>query len=225
MTDLSLRRATLDDISFVTRAIIEAERSGTPRSMYERVFALDEAGLAELVTAMLREDLPGSELSCEAFLLALEGETKVGAIATWIEGESGQPSNMVRASLLGYAIGPDRWAAARPELERLAAVDIPRSPGALQIEAVYVAPGHRGRRITARLIEHALLQQREAGGVEIAQILSVLGNERSRRAFTHAGFTVARETRSESPELLAIFPGSGRLLWERAIPQAGGAED
>ena len=218
MSALSYRRAPIDDIAVVTAAILEAERSGTARCSYERVFDLDQGELEALIDAMLREDVPGSELSCESFLLAIAGGEPVGAIATWIEGEGGQSSSFVRASLLGYTLGAERWAEAMPRLALLGAIDIPRMEGAAQIESVYVAPAHRGRRVAALLIEHALDAYRASHpGVKLAQILSVLGNEQSLRAFTHAGFSIARETRSDRPELLALFPAAGRILWERAL--------
>lgn len=215
MSDLSYRRATIADIAFVTEAIAEAERSGAPASVYERVFGLDRAGLAALLEAMLREEIAGSELCCDSFLLALDDGLPVGCIATWIEAAEGMSSNLMRAHLLVHALGAERWAAARPRLASLAAIDIPREPGALQIEAVYTAPAHRGRRVTPSLIARALA---EPGGASKAQILSVLGNESSARAFTHAGFSIARQTRSEDPALREIFPGTGRILWERPLP-------
>jgi hypothetical protein len=219
MSELSYRRATIEDIALVTAAVVDAERSGTPRSLHERVFDLGQGELEALVDAMLREEVPGSELCCESFLLAVDGGEPVGAIATWIEEEDGPPSSFVRATLLGHAVGAERWAAARAKLAPLAAIDIPREPGTLQIEAVYVPAAHRGRRVVPRLIEHALgAYAASHPGVRKAQIQSALGNEPSRRAFLHAGFSIARETRTDRPEILAVFPGTGRILWERALP-------
>src|SRR5262249_1505364 len=125
-------------------------------------------------------------------------------------------SSRLRATLLGHVLGAARWSAARPQLELLREIDIAREPGALQIEAVYVPPAHRGKRVAPALIERALDEHR-ARGVRKAQILSVVGNEQSRRAFLHAGFSIVRETRSDRAELAAVFPGSGRILWERAL--------
>src|SRR5580700_2046941 len=42
MRELSYRRATLEDIALVAAAVLEAERSGTPLSLYERVFDLGQ---------------------------------------------------------------------------------------------------------------------------------------------------------------------------------------
>lgn len=76
------RRATAADADFLVPALVAAERSGGDRSMYERVFGLDGDGLAALFAGLLAEDVPGSELCCESFWVALEGGERAGCIAT-----------------------------------------------------------------------------------------------------------------------------------------------
>ena len=220
MSELSYRRATASHLDFLAAAILEAERSGTAHTVYERLFDLTADELVSALKSMLGEEIPGSELCCASFLLALTEPDGVpaGCIATWIEAEEGPASNLVRAGLLLHTLGADRWAAARPRLELLGEIDIPRAAGALQIEAVYVAEAHRGEGLTRDLIERALAETRAAKPhVRKAQILSVAENESSLRAFSRAGFAVTRRTRSSSPALRALFPGAGRLLWERAL--------
>jgi predicted GNAT family acetyltransferase len=219
MSEISYRRATAADLEFVTTAILEAERSGTAHTVYERLFDLTGEELETTVKSMLAEEIPGSELCCESFLLALAADgSPAGAIATWIEAEEGAASNLVRAGLLQHTLGAERWAAARPRLALLREIDVEREAGALQIEAVYVADAHRGRGVTRDLVEHALAETRaHKPGVRKAQILSIEENESSLKAFTRAGFAITRRTRSSNPALRAIFPGAGRLLWERDL--------
>ena len=212
MSGLSFRKASLADIDFVARAIAEAERSGTPRALYERVFDLSAAQFEAILKAMLNEELPGSELGCDQFWLATDGSAVAGGLAAWIEGAPA--SGFVRANSWAHALGAERWAAAAPRLRRLREVDLPREAGALQIEAVYVAPEYRGRKIVAALIEAAWA----ALPANKAQILSMIENEASARAFRGAGFDVVKRSQTVNEELLAILPGSGRLLWERARP-------
>ena len=88
----------------------------------------------------------------------------------------------------------------------------------MQIETVYVLDSHRGRRIAPALIARALAGYREERpALEKAQILSSLEYESSHRAFSSAGFTISRKTRSDRPELRALLPGSGRIAWERPL--------
>jgi GNAT superfamily N-acetyltransferase len=213
--EISFRRGSLDDREFLVAAIIEAERSGTSSSMYERVFDLTRDELEDGLRSVLAEDLPGCELCAGSFLLAVVGDQPVGCIATWIEGETGVASSIVKATVWPRVLGIKRWIDAAPKLRLIAEVDIAREPGALQVESVFVVPSFRGRRITTALIESAIREVRtHSPKCTLAQILTVPENTASARAFTSAGFARTRETRSTSADLLACFPGSGRVLWE-----------
>lgn len=214
---LSFRRGTLQDVDFITQAVLEAERSGTPRAMYESVFGLSEPEVRALVRAILDQDIPGCELCCGSFVLACDGPTPVGALATWVEGEEG-PSSLVRATLLVEQLGASRWAQAQAPLRLVAEVDIAREAGTLQIESIFVAAAQRGRRITGAMIAYALAQYRHTHPtVRRAQVLTVLENLASANALRHAGFTVKSRASSQNPDLGRWFPGSGRLLWERDL--------
>ncbi len=218
MDELSYRQATLADIDFCTAAILEAERSGSPHTVYEKVFDLDRAALSSTVNAMLGEDVPGSELCCESFTIALSDGNQIGCVAAWIENLGNPPSNLIRATLLSHVLGAERWVKAQPRLKLLSEIELKREPGTLQIEAVFVGTHARGKRVTARTIEHVLARCRvDYPQVRQAQIQSVLENERSTRAFSNAGFAIAQRTHSDNAALRALFPGSGRLLWQRAV--------
>ncbi|MGD0947505.1 MAG: hypothetical protein ABSA52_08745 [Candidatus Binatia bacterium] len=214
---LSFRQGTLQDVDFITQAILEAERSGTPRAMYESVFGLSEPEVRALLRAILDQDVPVCELCCGSFVLACDGPTPVGALATWVEGEEG-PSNLLRATLLVEQLGTTRWAQAQAPLRLVAEVDIPRQAGTLQIESIFVPAAQRGRRITGAMIAYALAEcRRTHPTVRRAQVLTVLENVASGNALRHAGFAVKSRASSQNPELGRWFPGSGRLLWERDL--------
>jgi GNAT superfamily N-acetyltransferase len=218
MPERTYRRGTLDDIDFLVAALIGAERSGGAQSLYERLFDFGEPELAALLKGLFLEDVPGSELCCESFWLAIEAGRPAGCVATWVEAGDGPPSHFVRASLLSHALGVERWKLAAERLRALAPIDIARTAGTLQIEGVYVSPAHRGQGVVGDLLEHALrAAPLENASVRRAQILSVVGNESSSRAFEKAGFVVAQRSESDDPRVSALFPGRGRLLWERAL--------
>lgn len=203
-----------EDIPFVARAIVDAERSGQASSVYARLFDLGPEEEVALIERILGEGLTGCELSCEQVTLALVDGEPVGSIGAWVEADGAPPSHLVRANLLAWALGAERWQRARPRLRLLSQIDIERAPGALQIESVYVAPSHRGHGIAAATIASALAEHAGRGK---AQILSLVENTASARAFTRAGFAVARTTSSTDAALLSFFPGSGRVLWEKAL--------
>lgn len=218
MKELSHRRGGIADLDFVAKAIIEAERSWTDRTIYERIFGIRADELPDMLKSLLTEEIPGSELCCDSFMLAVDGDAPVGCIATWIEADGTLPSNLVRTNLITYAIGAERWKQAQPRLAMLHEIDIKREPGTLQIEAVYTAPSHRGRGITRFIIEHAIDSCRgEHPNVAKAQILAVAGNDASAKAFSKSGFVISQQTHSDNPEIKELFPGTGRVLWEKRI--------
>lgn len=212
----SIRRAGPDDLHFVVSAILEAERSGSGASAYERVFDLSPAEVRGLVQAMVEQGLEGSELSCGSFWLSLERGAPVAGLAAWVEASDGPGSALLRAAALADVLGRERWQAAGPRLRALRDVDIAREPGTLQIESVYTVPERRGRGEVSALVERAIEDCRaRAAHVRRAQILSVVENAASARAFARAGFRETRRVTSSAPEVRALFPGSGRILWER----------
>jgi hypothetical protein len=218
MKELAHRRAGIADLEFVTTAIIEAERSWTDRTIYERIFGITADELPDMLKSLLSEEIPGSELCCDSFVLAVDGDRPVGCIATWIEADGTLPSSLVRTNLISYAIGAERWKQAQPRLALLHEIDIKREPGSMQIEAVYTAPSHRGRGITSSNIDYAIDSCRgEHPNVAKAQILAVAGNDASAKAFSKSGFVITKQTHSDNPEIRELFPGPGRVLWEKSI--------
>ncbi len=209
------RRATRDDLEFITTTIVEADKSGTPATLYERVFDLTPDELRQTLGDILKEEISGCELCCESFWLAVDEGSPVGGLATWVEGRSGLSSNAIRASLLSSVLGATRWNLAESRLRALAPIDIRRSSGAFQIESVYVIPAYRGRGVVGDLLAHTLAHVDP--GVERAQVLVASGNTPSQRAFSKAGFQVLKRTETSDPSIKALFPGSGRVLFERTI--------
>jgi GNAT superfamily N-acetyltransferase len=218
MPGLSYRGAGLEDIDFVATAIIQAERSYTDRTIYERVFGIPGAELVGFVKDMLSEDIPGSELCCSSWVLAMAGGTTVGGIATWIEASGNLPSNLIHANLLAHALGQERWKQAQRDLAVLSEIDIKREPATMQIEGGYVVPSYRGRGIWNATMEHAISRCRvDHPEVEKVQMISVAENKAAYDTFSKSGFVVAKRTHSDNPEVESLFPGTGRVLWERAL--------
>lgn len=83
---------------------------------------------------------------------------------------------------------------------------------------MYVVPSHRGKRVFTAVVEHALARCRaDHPEVGKAQMISVAENTAAADAFSKSGFTVAQRTHSGNPEIASLFPGTGRLLWERPL--------
>jgi ribosomal protein S18 acetylase RimI-like enzyme len=197
--------------------ICEAEKAGTDRLSYCRIFDLDECDFHDRLASMLREDLEGQELCISGFLVAVMDDEPVGAVAAWIEGASGAPSSILKANLLLQAIDRDRMRAAQRHFRKLADLTIPRDEGALQIESVYVRPRGRGRGIAGRLIQCHLAELGPAAVAGKAQVILTATNQTARSAYVRSGFRPSAERWSSDESLLSLVPSLGKLLMERSI--------
>ena len=218
--ELRVRPAVEADRAFLVEAIVEAEKSGTDRISYCGIFSLDEPGLHELLEAILAEDFEGQELCVSGFLVGeIDGEP-AGAACGWVEGAGGLPSTIVKANLLQHFLDAERLAAARPRLRRLGELALERTPGAIQLESIYVRPAFRGRGVTGRILDEQLRRLGErAPEADKAQIVLMKDNAGAHRAYEKLGFAVVAERRTRDPALRALLPGDAKILMEKPLHQ------
>lgn len=220
-----VRRAAEGDIPFLVDCIIAAEKSGTDKVSYCNIFGLSEAEFRGMLAEILEEDVPGQELCVSGFLVAELGGRAAGAICSWIEGTGSKASTLIKGNLLMHFIGRERIAAAAPNLKLMETLSLPRAPGALQLESVYVGAGHRGQGICARLLdEHQALARRDHPAVPRAQIILAKGNGAALAAYERAGFAITEERSSPDPRVLDLLPAASKVLMERPLrPTTPGA--
>lgn len=214
----TLRRATESDVPFLVRCIRAAETGKTTETTYERLFGLSSSELEGLLTEICEADIPGCELCYPNFWIAEEDQIPAGGLAAWVEATEGLPSSFLKGQLLAQAMGKQRFLAARPKLEALAGVDILRSPGYLQLDAIFVEESFRGKGVLEALVGHILAQY---GEVPVAQILLVGGNDRALRAYTRLGFALKDQTQTDDRATAELLGGSGRLLLEKHLAVEG----
>ena len=220
-TRTRVRRATLADIPFLVECIIAAEKSGTDRLSYCTLFGLPEAEFRGMLVEMLEEDVPGQELCVSGFLLAERDGQPAGAICGWVEGTGAKASALVKGSLLMHFMGRERITAASPRLKLMEGLSLARTPGALQLESVYVDARHRGQGLCARLLdEHQALARRDHPAVQAAQIILAKGNGAALAAYEKAGFAIAAERSSPAPQVLALLPSATRVLMDKPLGPA-----
>jgi ribosomal protein S18 acetylase RimI-like enzyme len=214
---MHIRRAVAEDATFLVEAICEAEKAGTDRLSYCRIFDLSEEDFRHRLEGMLLEDLTGQELCISDFLIAeIDGEI-VGACCAWVEEASGSPSTILKANLLLFGIEAEKIRAAKERFGWLAQLSIEREPGAIQIESVYVRPRGRGRGIAVRLIERHLRELQPSAPAGKAQVILTTTNDTARHTYTKAGFRLAVERHSTDVRLLDLVPSLGKLLMERPL--------
>jgi N-acetylglutamate synthase-like GNAT family acetyltransferase len=100
MNTINIRRATINDIPFLTKSIIEAEMSGTDVLSYATIFGLNYTEITTFISEMLSEEIDDCEMSISSFLIAeINGQT-AAALSGWLENANGIPSAVLKGNLL-----------------------------------------------------------------------------------------------------------------------------
>src|SRR5689334_18704316 len=100
--ELSFRKGEEADIPFIIDTIVAAEKSGSDVLSYSTIFEMPEVEVRRIFATILAEDVTGQELCYSDYTVAEVSGQVAGAVAGWIEGQSGQPSSIKKAMLLNY---------------------------------------------------------------------------------------------------------------------------
>jgi ribosomal protein S18 acetylase RimI-like enzyme len=216
----SLRFARENDITFLAETIIAAEKSGTAHCGLANLIGLDEEQTKIGLTRILREEIEGCEFSTTEFALATFNNEPVAAFCGWIEceNEDEQPSATLKSNLLIHAFGTSIIPSLQQHKSLLNALQLPRTPGAHQVEYAYVDPQHRGNhlidKLIAFLIENALSKN---PGVQLAEVQVYANNISAIKVYQRMGYEPVQKS-VYSPELMGnILPHHEKWLMQKKL--------
>ncbi len=214
-----LREATLDDVPYLAEVMISAEKSGTDRLGLATLCGLTEDELRRLFIAMLQEEVDGSEYSVSSFLIAESEGRPVAAVAAWIEGRpDGVPSMILKANLLAFTFPAEHLRNLQSHAAALAALQIERGSGTLQIEYVHVDDDHRGKRLAGSLINEQIRRSMtKVPPPTRVQIQTYSNHLAAIAAYERIGFRKVRTFTGRDATLGSILPHTERLLMERPL--------
>lgn len=208
-----IRPADVNDIEFLTDAIIAAEKSGSEILFYNAVFGLTEEETRRLIYNIFEEEIEGQEWYVPHFLIAIVDGKPAACLSCWIEGITGQPSGILKAQGLSYFLR-NKWTNAADKLEKVKVLQLPREIGALQLECIYSAPEFRGQGLVPALIEYALKLHPKTKKAEI----HVMGNnDAAIRSYTKCGFLTGSTAHSTDTEILTLLPGDCRIALKKDL--------
>ncbi len=215
---MEIRQATEKDIAFLTEAIIEAEKSNTNKLSYSTIFGLTDDEVEAKVQLMLEEDIPGQELCISGFLIAEEAGDYAAACCSWIEGEQGQYSSIIKANILLWFFGSEICERASNEHPYLKELNFERKTDSLQIESVYTKPAYRGRGISGKLIkEHIQRSKERQPQLNLAQVILAETNTGAASAYQKLGFREVDRRKTQDPRVFDILPSDTKILMELKI--------
>jgi ribosomal protein S18 acetylase RimI-like enzyme len=213
-----IRTAEEKDIDFLVEAIIEAEKSNTSVLSYSTIFSIAEDEVREKLKEMLSEDIPGQELCISGFLIAEIDNKPVGTCCSWIEGENGNISKIIKANLLLWFLGNEKCETAAKNFPFLSDLNFDKEINTLQIESVYTKKEFRGRGITGKIIaEHIIRNKERFPELKKVQLVVAQTNESATRAYQKMGFRIISTKHSEHKDALKILPADTRIMMELQV--------
>jgi ribosomal protein S18 acetylase RimI-like enzyme len=218
--DLHIRNASVNDIPFLTESIIAAEKSGSGTLSYSTLFGLTEEETKNYIGKMLQEEVDGCELSVSSFLIAEKNETKMAAVAAWIEEADGISSNLLKRNLLSYTLPKECFQKSVGVTQIVQDLYIREEPGTIQIGIVYVSPLFRGVNLAAILIEEQIKRLLTVNpDVKEICVQVFSDNQPAIAAYRKTGFAPVLEKTSPDHNALLYFPSGKKLLMTRKIAE------
>ncbi len=216
--NLIFRKAEENDIEFISKVIIEAEKSGSDKISYCNIFTLSEDEFREILKNILLEDIEGCELSLSGFLIAeIDGEY-AGACSSWVEGHDDIPSAIIKANLLFHFIPREKLVKAREIFKIIEPLNIVREKNTIQLESSHVAENFQGKGIGGMIMEELIKRHiQEDNKLKKVQIIMVKGNEKAYNAWNKIGFFIADEIFVDDNRIKDLLPSNNMVLLEREL--------
>jgi len=221
MSTITIRKATLKDIPFLTKTIIEAEKSGTSTLSYSTIFGLNLNEIEQLISEMLLEEVDDCELSISSFLIAEENGVTAASLSGWLENASEIPSSVLKGNLLNYYLPRECFIKAAESAKYTKALHIDYIPNTFQIGAGYVEESFRGRQLLGLLTEElikGLTAQFPSINEIYAQIFDC--NTPSLKTYERAGFEIVSTKISKENDTINYLPSLKKILLKKDIKKS-----
>ncbi len=214
LKDISFRQATIDDIDFIIEAVIEAEKGGSDLISTCCIFALSEERYKVVLRNIFEQDIENFDYYLSGYLIAESGGNYIGASGSWLEGAGDIPSGIIRSTLLLPYLDKCRISEIKKNTKIISGFIIPREPGALQIEYVYIKNQFRGKGVFSRVVMENIKRNMDKYSFTKVQSILFKDNTRSYNAFLKLGYKVAEEKSVNDPDILKFFPYNTKALME-----------
>lgn len=210
-------QAEIKDLDFIVETIIASEKSGSNVLSWSAILDRDEVFVRKIIREALEEDIEGQEWRISNFLIAKDGAISCSVLAGWKEPETAPGSSMVKAQIISF-LAPEAWSQATERLTYVSAIQIPRTPGALQLEHIYTIESHRGKGIIGKLIEACIaLRAVEYPEMKLAEIQLMSNNSSAIHSYTKCGFLKQATGPYSDFGGLTLLPGNQRISMVRPI--------
>ncbi len=218
MNEYIIRKATLDDIPFLSEAIIAAEKGASNNLSFSTLFNLPESKVRELLISILEEEVDGCEFSVNNYSIAEFEGKPVGSSCGWIEGFKEEPSHVLKSNLISYTFPKESLQSLISKSGLIKGIVIAREEMAMQLEYGYIVPEHRGRKIIESLIDDLTRSCLSIyPELKKVQVQYFKNNIRVIKLFNLLGYEVAKEVVVDDDEILKYIPCNTKVLMEKML--------
>ncbi len=212
---LIIREATYDDIDFVIETIIESEKSSSNVVSSCKLFALSEEKFKDILTEVLKQNVPNYDYYLSGFLIAEKNGNYVGALGSWYEAADETPSGIIKATLLFPYLDKSKMKDISKNTKVIKGLTVNRKPYTLQLEHGYTREEYRRQGIFSSLIKVNIIRNRKKyKDFETVQGVLFKANYKSFNAHLKIGYKVVEEKHVDDPEVLNFFPFDTKVLME-----------
>ena len=218
MNNVIIRSATVSDVPYLTKTIIEAEKSGTTILSYSTIFGLNEEQVFSLISEMLLEEIDHCEISISSFLIAeINGKT-AAALSGWLENADEIPSAVLKGNLLNYYLPKECFIQASLMSKYTKELHFDYMPNTFQIGAGYVSAEYRGQKLLG-LLTRELINDLHFKNTSVTEIYAQIFNCNipSLKTYENEGFTIIDGKESIHEEIVNILPSPKKLLLKKNL--------
>lgn len=218
MNNVIIRSATVSDVPYLTKTIIEAEKSGTTLLSYSTIFGLNEEQVFSLISEMLLEEIDHCEISISSFLIAeINGKT-AAALSGWLENADEIPSAVLKGNLLNYYLPKECFIQASLMSKYTKELHIEYLANTFQIGAGYVSSEFRGNKLLG-LLTKQIINQLSLKYPTVTEVYAQIFNCNipSLKTYEKEGFTIIDYKESNHQEIIKILPSHKKLLLKKEI--------
>ena len=214
-SNVVFRKGNERDIEFLVDGIILAEKSGSEILSYSTIFELPETEIKSLLMEILSEDVTGQELCFSDYTVAEVDGKQAGALCSWVEGEGGQSSTILKGTLIQHFFPSGSVQNAFRKKNLLDQVTIHRTKNLLMLENGWVAEGFRGAGVfKAMFIEKFRMFRELYPHIKICQAQFMKSNPVGIPFYLNLGFRLVQEKTCNDPEILKLIPSNTRVMME-----------
>ncbi len=213
MSEFKFREATVNDIDFIIKAIIEAEKSGSDKLSYSTIFNLTETEVKTIFRSMLEEEVDGCEFSLTSYIIAEKNNEIAGTIGAWIE-NSDYPSSFIKSNLLSSFLPKSSLVYASNEAKIVSDLIVEHVESSLAIAIVYISLPYRGQQLFKLLVDEHIKRNM---GIKVLTIQVMSNNYFAIKTYKRYGFIEYDEIVSQNEMINRFLPYNKKLLMKMSI--------